>query len=384
VDRLLLADRYALDTEFHRERTYWPSLALVQVAWPDGPAGPRGVALIDPLSVDVAPLCQVMAGPGVMVAHAAEQDLEILERTCGHGPSNLFDTQVAAGFTGHGSASLGSLTQLFLRIEVAKGDRLTDWRIRPLTDSQLAYAAADVENLLALADAILVDLKASGRSQWAHEECDALRLRPHGPPDPERAWWRLRDARSLRGSARGVAQELAAWRERRAQASDQPVRTILPDLAIQAMAHRPPASAEALRHVRGLDGRHLKPTVAAEVLDAVKRGKALTPAHVMAPPADDVPRELRAPVALVMAWVAQIARDERIDATLLATRSDVAAYLKEDGESRLAHGWRADMLAEPIRALVHGEAVLAFDGAGRLVLEERSGRRFAPRTAPDV
>jgi ribonuclease D len=379
VDRLLVADRYALDTEFHRERTYWPGLALVQVAWPDGPAGPHGVALIDPLSIDVTPLCAVLAGPGVMVAHAAEQDLEILERMCGRGPSNLFDTQVAAGFTGHGSASLAALTQLFLGIEVAKGDRLTDWRIRPLTDSQVAYAAADVENLLQLADAILVDLTASGRSQWAHQECDALRVRPHGPPEPERAWWRLRDARSLRGASRGVAQEVAAWRERKAQASDQPVRTVLPDLAIQAIAHRPPSSADALRHVRGLDGRHLKPAVTAEVLEAVKRGKALSPSQIAAPPADDVPRELRAPVALVMAWVAQIARDEKIDATLLATRSDVATYLRGEEGSRMAHGWRADMLAEPIRALVEGDAVLAFDGARRLVLEERSGRRYSPR-----
>jgi ribonuclease D len=381
VDRLLVADRYALDTEFHRERTYWPGLALMQVAWPDGPAGPRGVALIDPLAVGVGPLCEVLAGPGVMVAHAAEQDLEILERTCGRGPSNLFDTQVAAGFTGHGSASLGALTHAFLGIEVAKGDRLTDWRVRPLTESQMAYAAADVENLLQLADAILVDLTARGRTQWAHEECEALRLRPHGPPEPDRAWWRLRDARALRGSARGVAQEVAAWREAKAQAGDQPVRTILPDLAIQAIAHRPPATAEALKQARGLDGRHLKPSVAAEVLDAVKRGKALTPSQIVAPPADEVPRELRAPVALVMAWIAQLARDERIDASLLATRSDVATYLKGDAESRLAHGWRGDMLAEPIRALVHGEAVLAFDGAGRLVLEERSGRPYVPPPA---
>jgi ribonuclease D len=367
-----------LDTEFHRERSYWPGLALMQVAWPEGPAGPHGVALIDPLSVDVTPLCAVLAGPGVMVAHAAEQDLEILERMCGRGPSNLFDTQVAAGFTGHGSASLSSLTQLFLGIEVAKGDRLTDWRIRPLTDSQLAYAAADVENLLQLADAILVDLTASGRSQWAHQECDALRLRPHGPPDPDRAWWKLRDARSLRGASRGVAQEVAAWRERKAQESDQPVRTVLPDLAIQAIAHRPPSTVEALKHVRGLDGRHLKPAVGAEVLEAVKRGKALSPSQILVPPADDVPRELRAPVALVMAWVAQIARDERIDATLLATRGDVATYLKGEEGSRVARGWRAEMLAEPIRALVDGDAVLAFDGSGRLVLEERSGRRYTP------
>ena len=98
IERLLLADRYALDTEFHRERTYWPRLALLQVAWPAGPAGPAGVALVDPLAVDVAPLAKVLAGPGTMVAHAAEQDLEVLERACGRGPKRLFDTQVAAGF----------------------------------------------------------------------------------------------------------------------------------------------------------------------------------------------------------------------------------------------------------------------------------------------
>jgi ribonuclease D len=178
-----------------------------------------------------------------------------------------------------------------------------------------------------------------------------------------------------------VAQEVAAWREQRAQSTDQPVRTVLPDLAIQAIAHRPPSSVDALNKVRGLDGRHLRPAVASEVLEAVERGRALGAAQISAPPADDVPKELRAPVALVMAWVAQIGRDERIDATLLATRSDVASYLKGEPGSRLASGWRSEMLAEPIRALVDGEAVLAFDGAGRLVLEERSGRTYLPRSS---
>ena len=106
VDRLLVADRYALDTEFHRERTYWPRLALVQVAWPAGDGGPAGVALIDPLAVDVAPLAEVLAGPGLMVAHAAEQDLEVLERACGRGPAGCSTPRSAAGFAGHGSSSL--------------------------------------------------------------------------------------------------------------------------------------------------------------------------------------------------------------------------------------------------------------------------------------
>jgi ribonuclease D len=378
VERLLVAERYALDTEFHRERTYWPRLALVQVAWPAGDPGPAGVALIDPLAVDVTPLAKVLAGPGQMVAHAAEQDLEVLERACGCGPSRLFDTQIAGGFTGHGSSSLGALSQIFLGLTIAKGDRLTDWRRRPLTESQLDYAAADVETLLDLADGISALLLASGRLQWAEEECAALLARPHGAADPARAWWKLRDARQLRGPARGVAQEVAAWRERRAQAVDLPVRTVLSDLALQSIAHRPPATVEALNQARGLDGRSLRPEVAKQVLAAVEAGLALPTSELRLPPADEVPKELRASVALLMAWVAQLARDEHIDAALLATRGDLASYLRGDPESRLAAGWRSVMVAEPVRALVEGRAVLAFHGAGHLVLEEPSGRPYVP------
>jgi ribonuclease D len=378
LDRLVRAERYALDTEFHRERTYWPHLALVQVAWPASDASAAGVALIDPLAVDVAPLSKVLAGPGLMVAHAAEQDLEVLERACGRGPTGLFDTQVAAGFAGHGSSSLASLCQTYLDVAVAKGDRLTDWRRRPLTDSQIAYAAADVESLLDLADAIGSRLEEDGRRAWAEEECAALLARTHGPPDPERAWWKLRDARQLRGASRGVAQEVAAWREQRARDVDLPVRSVLSDLALQAIAHRPPATLEALYHLRGMDGRHLRPEVAAELLAAVKRGAALTAPAIHLPPADDVPKDLRAAVALLMAWVAQLARDQRVDAALLATRSDLASYLRGDADARVGRGWRARMVAEPVRALVEGRAALAFAGGDRLVLEERSGRPLRP------
>ncbi|HET6964683.1 MAG TPA: HRDC domain-containing protein [Acidimicrobiales bacterium] len=376
VGLLLNAERYALDTEFHRERTYWPALALLQISWVEGEGERPNVALVDPLAVDVTALGEVLAGPGTMVAHAADQDLEILERFCGRGPSRLLDTQLAAGFAGHTSPSLGSLTQAYLGRELAKGDRLTDWRVRPLTDSQLAYAAADVDHLLPLADAITDDLDRTGRRRWAEEECESVRSRPHGPPDPLKAWWKLRDARSLKGSARGVAQEVAAWRELRAQTVDQPVRSVLPDLAVQAIAHRPPATAAALLKIRGMEGRQLRPAVSAQILEAVERGRNLPASELCLPPADDVPKEMRAPVALVMAWIAQLARDERIDASLLATRSDVASFLRSEGASRLNHGWRNDLVAAPLRALVEGRASLGFDGAGSLVLEERSGRPF--------
>lgn len=381
VEHLCGMERYALDTEFHRERTYWPRVALVQIAWPAAGGSPAGVALIDPQAVELAPLARLLAGPGVMVAHASDQDLEVLELACGRGPSALWDTQVAAGFAGHGSASLGALSVRYLGVEVAKGDRLTDWSARPLTASQLSYAASDVDRLLDLADAIAADLAARGRDGWAAEECEALRGRPHGPGDPNRAWWKLRDARQLRATNRGVAQEVAAWREMRARAVDIPVRQVLPDLAVQAIAHNPPRSAEALSAIRGLDARHLRGGVSAQILAAVERGRSLPAEAIVTPPTDDVPKELRPAVALAAAWIAQVARDEEIDVALLATRSDLAAYLRGDPTVRLASGWRAAMAGEPLRALVSGGAALAFDGKGGLLLEARSGRPLeAPAT----
>jgi ribonuclease D len=373
VEHLLTAGRYALDTEFHRERTYWPHLALVQVAWPEGASGPAGVALIDPLAVDVGPLARLLDSPAEMVAHAADQDLEVLERACGTVPSRLFDTQVAAGFLGYGSASLAALASEYLQLGLPKGDRLTDWSQRPLTAGQVAYAAADVAHLLALADAIAAQLASAGRLLWAEEECQALLSRAHGPVDPERAWWKLRDARQLRGPARSVAQEVSAWREERARLTDQPARFVLPDLALQAIAHSQPRTRAALDQIRGLDQRHLRGQAAGEIIAAVERGRALPASRLQLPPVEEVDREMRPAVALAAAWVAQLARDQRIDAALLATRGDLVAYLRTNGQSRLGQGWRAAMVGEPVSRLIRGDAALAFEGGGRLVLELRSG-----------
>jgi ribonuclease D len=379
IDRLLLVDRYALDTEFHRERTYWPRVALVQVAWPSSEAGAAGVALIDPLAVDLAPLSDVLAGPGTMVAHAAEQDLEVLNQACGRGPSRLFDTQIAAGFLGHGSASLAALSSSFIGVEVVKGDRLTDWSHRPLTAAQLRYAAGDVDHLLELADVIVAELDAAGRRSWAEEECEVVRARSLAEPNPARAWWKLRDSRSLRGASRGVAQSVAAWREARAQRLDQPLRSILPDLATQAIAHNPPASLAAVARIRGLESRYLRPGVAEEILAVVAAGRRLGDDELELPPTDDVSKDLRPAIALASAWVSQLGRDQRIDAAVLATRSDLVAYLREDPEARLRRGWRAAMIGDGLGRLITGEAALSFDGQGGLVIEARSHQPLPPR-----
>ncbi|HEX2850208.1 MAG TPA: HRDC domain-containing protein [Acidimicrobiales bacterium] len=358
---------YGIDTEFHRERTYYPHLALVQIAWPGH------VALVDPLAVDVAPLGEVFAGPRLAVAHAADQDLEVLDRACGTVPTRLFDTQVAAGFLGYSSPSLATLVERSLGTHLTKGDRLTDWTRRPLSDAQKRYAAADVDHLLALHARISSRLEEFGRLAWAEEECELLRERSHQPQDPETAWWRIKETRSLRGAARGVAQEVAAWRERRAAEVDRPPRTILPDLAILGIAHRQPTGAGELREMRGLDARHLRGGAADEVLAAVAAGLRLPREALRLPVVDDLDRVLRPAVTLVSAWVAQLAHDLKIEAALLATRADLVAFLRGDPTARLANGWRSELLGRRVRQLVDGEAALAFrPGRGDLVLEVRS------------
>ena len=199
-----------------------------------------------------------------------------------------------------------------------------------------------------------------------------MRQRSVGPSDPGRAWWKLRDARQLRGSARGVAQELAGWREQRGREVNQPVRFVLPDLALQAMIHGQPRTVAGLKAVRGLDGRHLRGDVPAQLLDGIARGLQLPAESLQVPPADEVEREWRPAVSLAAAWVAQLARDERIDASLLATRGDLVAYLSEQPGARLGRGWRAELVGRPLAKLVGGEAALAFEGGGRLILEARS------------
>ncbi len=366
----LLADEpvWAFDTEFHREKTYFPNLALLQVAWPGG------IALVDPLGVDVAPFAATLGAGAIVVAHAAEQDLEVLDRACGQGPARLFDTQLAAGFLGMSTPSLASLAERELGVRLPKADRLTDWSRRPLSAGQRQYAAADVAHLLELRERICRQLGERGRTAWAEEECARMLARPRGPQDPDTAWWRLKDTRSLRGASRGVAQEVAAWRERRGAQLDVPPRFVLADLALLGIAHKPPRNEEDLLAIRGLDGRSLKPPVRASLLEAVERGRNLPPSVIRSPFAEDNERDLRAATTLAGAWVAQLGRDEEIDPALLATRAELTGLLNGRSAGRLDEGWRKELVGERVRRLAAGGASLAFDGKGGLLIEERSYR----------
>jgi len=357
---------YAIDTEFHTERTYWPALALIQLAWRDR------VALVDPLAVDPRPLGRLFDGPGTAVAHAAGQDLDILWRACGVAPRQVFDTQIAAGFLGMSTPSLARLVDQVLGIGLEKGDQLSDWLHRPLPDTQLAYAAGDVEHLLALRTEMSEQLARRGRLDWAIEECHRVLADRRRDVVPEEAWWKVGDVRRLTGRSRGVAQEVTAWRERKAAAVDRPRRSVLSDLAVLTIAQRPPRDRQSLEKLRGVDGRSLAKGGAAEILQAVERGRNLSSDELRLPPDVAESRASQVAVAVSAGLVRQIAEELQFDQSLLANRSDIA-LLVVGAPSRIDEGWRRDIVGTPLRRLLDGEVAAAFDD-GRLVLETRSHR----------
>lgn len=365
VDQLLDTDRYAIDTEFHRERTYYPQLALIQIAWPGD------LVLIDPIAVDPAPLAEVFRSTDVeAVLHACSQDLEVLELVAGAAPSRLFDTQIAAAFVGMRTPSLASLHDQLLGLKLPKANRLTDWLRRPLEPEQQAYAASDVAHLLEIQDLLIDQLEDNGRLAWADDECELARTKGLSVRKPEEAWLRIKEARSLGARARTAAQELAAWRERSAQDRNIPVRHVLPDLAIVALAQKAPSDPADVGRTRGLERRGVSKRDAAEIVEVISEAKDMPPPPTQPRKANGGP-DLRPAVTLIAAWMSQYADDMNLDPAMLGSRSDIEEFVRS-GESRLAHGWRHDLAGSAIRSLLAGDAAVAFDGDGRVIVEKRS------------
>lgn len=365
VDGLLSVERYAIDTEFHRERTYYPQLALIQIQWADD------LVLIDPLAVDVAPLAEVFADSDIeAVLHACSQDLEVLEQVTGTAPRRIFDTQIAAAFVGMRTPSLASLHDQLLSVKLPKANRLTDWLRRPLDEAQMSYAASDVDRLLEIQDLLIDRLEDNGRLAWAEDECELVRRKGLTVRKPEDAWLRIKEARSLGARARTAAREVAAWRERSAQSRDIPVRHVLPDLAVVALAQRAPTTVPEVGKTRGLERRGISKADAAELIEVIAAAKDMEPPATQQRRGQGGP-DLRPAVTLITAWMSQYADDMNLDPAMLGSRSDIEEFVRS-GESRLASGWREELAGSAIRSLLAGDAAVAFDGEGRVVVEKRS------------
>lgn len=265
------ASHLAVDTEFLREKTYYPKLCLVQVA---APGGGRAAA-IDPLAsdMDLAPLLALLQNPNILkVFHAAKQDLEIFYHLLGgHLPAPVFDTQIAAMVCGYGEqVGYEALVAKTTGGVVDKGAQFTDWSIRPLSAKQLTYALGDVTHLLDVYDVLCAELERRGRIEWICEEADSLINPASYDTNPDDAWQRLK-IRSPKPRNLVVLQVLAAWREREAKRADRPRGWILRDDAVVELATRLPESLEDLAAMRGVPPSFREGDKAKSILNLLKK-----------------------------------------------------------------------------------------------------------------
>jgi ribonuclease D len=343
---------------------------------PDGEGGVR-IDLIDGLdSLDVTPVAELLADPAVeVVLHAGRQDVAILRRAWDTELTNIFDTQIAAGFAGASAqAGYGNLIGAMLGQRVGKTASYTRWDARPLTAEQLNYAAEDVAHLLELADELQRRLRETGRLEWAREECRRLESATD-ERDPETAWERLPRIGQLDPRARAVARELAAWRERTASAEDRPVGSVLADPPLVELAKRQPTGLSSLEQIRGIHPSGIRRRGQA-IIDAILRGRD-------APP---IPREEYrgrsepgdAPmIALAEALLRARALEAGLAYELIASRSEldqiVAAFRRGEPEPdvRTLAGWRRELVGEDLEDLLAGRSCVSVGPGRRLELTAR-------------
>ena len=362
---------FALDTEFMGEGRYRTLLCLIQLAIPDVDAMGERIELIDPLAKDLdgGPLAQVLADPGVrVVVHAGRQDIALLRRRFGTEVSAIFDTQVAAGFAGFGAqSSYEALLADMLRVRVSKSASFTRWDARPLTAEQRSYAREDVVHLLELSAELERRLQALGRLEWALEECAALES-SSDERDVETVFERLPRVRSLSATARPIARELVAWREELAEREDRTVQSVLSDAALMEVARRAPDSRQQLERIRGANSVRRR---AADVLEAVRRGRARPPEPAPRLPRVHAPRSDDAPlIALSEALVRARARDAGIAYELIAARAELQAIVasrrsgSNEPDVRTLRGWRRELVGEELLELLSGRVSLSVSDGG--------------------
>ncbi len=335
----------ALDTEFVRERTYYPRLCLIQAAVPDG------LALIDALAIeDGGALVAPLADSGrVKLLHAARQDIEALLPLTGTPLAPVFDTQQAAALLGF-PAQIGyaELVRQLLGVELAKGHARTDWARRPLSPEQLAYAADDVRYLPALAAALEERLEAAGRRAWMDEESGQLRDIALYRVEPAEAWRRLKGLERLDPEAFAAARALARWREQRAMDRDLPRGWVLPDAAIQELAETRPKTREALTSVATVP-RGSAARAGDEILAAIHESRNAEPVEALAELSRPGPAQVRQMKALQQRLLTT-ASELGIQPEVLATRRELAALVRGVRDLPVLSGWRREVIGEPLLA----------------------------------
>jgi ribonuclease D len=342
VGALAAADLVAIDTEFVRERTYYPQLCLVQTATPELSAC---VDCLAPL--DLEPLFRTLTEPErVWVLHSARQDLEVVRHHAGASPARIVDTQIAAALLGRApQVGLQELVREMLGVELGKGFTRTDWSARPLPEGALRYALDDVAHLLPLwqrLEQALVDL---GRLDWLHEDC--RRLLEEGASDPLVIWARLKNVQTLDTVTQSTALALVEWREATARKLDRPRRWIMSDELLVRIAQTKPGTKRRIEGIADMPPR-LASRYGDEILLAIaERGRPELEALIGNAAAGERPDKQA--FKELQRRVRERAGALGIEPEVLASRRDLSALLVGRPPAQLRAGWRAAEI-EPLLA----------------------------------
>lgn len=360
--KLAESDFICVDTEFHRETTYWPELCLVQASAP----GVEG--LIDPLAedLDIGPFLDLIAADNrVKVFHAARQDLEIFNRLIGHPPGPIFDTQVAAMALGLGdSISYDNLVQRVLKRQIDKSSQFTDWTRRPLSSKQLVYALGDVTHLRDAYLQMREELEKLGRLGWVREEMADLEDPAKYDTDPAKAWQRLKLRKPKKDYA-AIVVAVAAWRETIAQQLDKPRRRILKDDAIQEIASQKPRTEADFGQLRAVPNGFIRSKYGQGLLEAVT--DAIEDPDKYAPELGPRVHNAQIPAGapeLLKVLLKHVSEENDVVPRLIANAADIDRIARgETGEEIAAmSGWRYEMFGKRAQALLNGKLAVSFEG----------------------
>ena len=349
-----------VDTEFIREKTYWPQLCLIQIASVDE------AVCIDPLAenMDLQALFDLMQNESVIkVFHAARQDIEIFYHLSGKTPVSVFDTQLAAMVCGFGeSVSYQNLVQKMLGRELDKSMRFTDWSRRPLTEKQISYALNDVTHLRDVYQKMLVLLEQTKRTDWVADDT-ALLMNPQTYENDSRQAWKRLKVTSTKPFYLALCQELAAYREDMAKRQNRPRKHIMRDEVLLEIAGSAPENTEEMAKLRGLPQGFVNSRIAKEMLKIIASVKARdSSSYPVLPKPYELPRSARAVSKMLRLLLMIKAAENDVAEKLIVSQDDLDILAGEKNpDLQVLKGWRYQIFGKAALEMKEGKIALQYN-----------------------
>lgn len=365
-ERISQAPWIAMDTEFLREKTYYPVFCLLQIATPEW------VVCVDPIALpDLTELFEVINNQDIIkVLHSCRQDLEIFYQYTGNVISPVFDTQIAAPLLGfQENPGYAMLVSSFLNINLSKAHTRTDWSIRPLSEAQIQYAADDVIYLCKIYKEICQRLEESGRSDWLKKDFERLNNKDLYQLPPAKAWLKVKGKNRLTGKKLSIVQALTEWRERTAQSENRPKNWLVRDDLLLELAKLQPVTVSELAKIRTINERSVNRygKVICQLIDEAK-DKAPIPLNDKSKIKKKTQQQ-EAVLDMLTALVRVRADENSLNPMILASKKDLEKLLIDEEDSLILQGWRYSMVGKELQGLLKGQLALSLDSGKVLITE---------------